>query len=341
MIPPALTALTSYPQFIVYKIVPSESRPGKFDKFPCDFQTGKTASALDAANWTDFDTASNCAESLRLQTQGNYRVGFVLTKNDPFFCLDIDNCLQPDGQESPIADELCKLFSGAAIEVSQSTRGRHIWGKYSGPEPAHGCKDISLGLELYTSGRFIALGDPASAAGDAATDCTLQLECVITLYFPPAAPAQAIAQEWTEGPSEDWRGPDDDSELVRRAMLSHSSSAAFGHRASFADLWNAIPEALSKAYPAEGRPYDASSADAALAQHLAFWTGKDCARLRRLMEQSKLTRDKWQREDYLRRTILNAVARQVEVLQDRQNVDDAARRREQIEESMRIGDGAD
>ena len=76
-------------------------------------------------------------------------------------------------------------------------------------------------------------------------------------------------------------------------------------------------EALARAYPDPARGYDSSSADAALAQHLAFWTGKDCARIDSLMRRSALARDKWEREDYLPRTILGAVGRQFEVLTDK------------------------
>jgi len=70
--------------------------------------------------------------------------------------------------------------------------------------------------------------------------------------------------------------------------------------------------ALAAAYPdPEGtRRYDASSADAALAQHLAFWTGSDCERMQRLMRRSALVREKYEREDYLPRTILSATSRQ-------------------------------
>ncbi|MGO9337273.1 MAG: phage/plasmid primase, P4 family, partial [Terracidiphilus sp.] len=127
--------------------------------------------------------------------------------------------------------------------------------------------------------------------------------------------AQDKAQEWTNVPCPEWRGPTDDDELIRRALRSQSGAAAFGNKASFADLWNANEEALSHTYPAEGRPYDASRADAALAQHLAFWTGNDCERIRRLIGESKLVREKWDREDYLPRTILGAVSRQIDVFQ--------------------------
>ena len=159
---------------------------------------------------------------------------------------------------------------------------------------------------------------------------------------PVVAPPPPIAQEWTAAPDPAWRGPVDDEELIRRALASKSAASAFGNRASFVDLWNADPVALCRAYPAsdrrDGLPYDASSADAALAQMLAFWAGKDCSRIERLMRQSALVRDKWDRQSdpYLERTILGAVGRQFEVF-----VDEAARRREQIAEAKSIGEGCD
>ena len=113
-------------------------------------------------------------------------------------------------------------------------------------------------------------------------------------------------------------GPADDGELLRRAIRTIGAAAAFDHdKATFSDLWGVNEAKLSRAYPDSKRPYDASAADAALAQHLAFWTGNDCERIKRMMEGSGLVRDKWERGDYLTRTILNAVARQTDVFQDK------------------------
>lgn len=86
--------------------------------------------------------------------------------------------------------------------------------------------------------------------------------------------------------AKDGTGPTDDEELIRRAIRSKSVNAAFGNKASFQDLWEGNVEALARTYPDELRGYDSSSADAALAQHLAFWTGCDCARMERLMLKS-------------------------------------------------------
>lgn len=308
-LPLAFAAMGNYPQFIVYVAHADTSRPGKTNKFPADFRTGKVVSAHDAAYWTDSSTAIAAAASLG----PNYGVGFVFTEADPFWFIDLDNCLQSDNTWSPLAQSLCAAFAGAAVEISQSGRGLHIFG--SGRPPVHGCKNIPLGIEFYHTGRFVALtGDQAS--GDINFDATALLPSLVAAYFPPD-PSQTLEQGWTEGPSDDWRGPSDDEELLRRALRSQSTASAFGNKASFADLWNGNLDALAKCYPDPVRPYDASSADAALAQHLAFWTGRDCVRMDRLMRQSALMREKWEREDYLPRTILGAAGRQFEVLSDK------------------------
>lgn len=119
-----------------------------------------------------------------------------------------------------------------------------------------------------------------------------------------------------DGPVPEWRGPADDADLLRRALQSRSAASTFGNRASFADLWEGNVEALSRAFPDTANPYNASEADAALAAHLSFWTGRDPGRIERLMRQSGLARPKWDREDYLPRTIGRITSAPGQVLQD-------------------------
>ena len=108
------------------------------------------------------------------------------------------------------------------------------------------------------------------------------------------------------GVDSQWNGPLDDVELIAKALKSRSANQVFGSTAKFIELWNADAEKLAEHWSGNHDGYDASVADAALAQHLAFYTGKDAARIERLMRQSKLERDKWNREDYLHRTIVKA-----------------------------------
>lgn len=302
-LPAAFAGLKNYNQFIVYRIQPSTTRPGKTDKFPVDWRTKKIANAHNTSIWTTAEVAINAAMCLG----AGYGVGFVLTKNDPYFFVDVDHCLSETKEWSPIALEMCQTFAGAAVETSSSGNGLHILGRAT--PIAHGCRNDLIGLEMYTSGRFVALTG-FHATGNIDTDHTAALQAVADKYFKGASiPA---SNDWTSKPVEGYGVPNDD-DLIAMALKSKSAKSAFGHGASFADLWNANESVLATAYPDSGeRVYDASSADAGLAQHLAFWTANDCERIERLMMRSQLAREKWGREDYLRRTILHAVANKKE-----------------------------
>lgn len=314
-LPAALAAFAAWRQFIVYKLVPSESRPGKTDKLPIDTATGRVSNAHDSAIWLDVNQAIHIAQ----QWGEPYGVGFVFTENDPFWFLDIDDCLTPTGW-APYALQICSLLSNCAVEISGSGNGLHLFG--SGKPPVHACRNDSIHCEFYHTGRFAALTG-VGACGDAALDFTPVLHSLVTTYFAPDL-LQSEPVSWTTEPVPEWSGIADDPELIRRALASRSAAQAFSHKASFADLWFADAQALGLAYPDSRRPYNCSDADGGLAQHLAFWTGKDCERIRRLMWLSQLAREKWEHNPeiyagpqigYLNRTILGAVARQIDVFQ--------------------------
>ncbi|MGL5284229.1 MAG: DUF5906 domain-containing protein [Plesiomonas shigelloides] len=302
-LPPALGALRPFKQFMIYKLVPSATRPGKTDKFPCSL-SGDVVSAHDTSHWVDADTA--CTEATR--RGAGWGVAFILSDDDPFFFVDIDDCLLPDRTWSPIAIELCTQFAGAAVEVSQSGRGLHIIGSID-QVPEHGCKNIPLGLECYTSKRFIALTG-TSASGDAAARFDTQFDAVVSKYF--SADVQPLSpQSWTTTHCEGSFPIDDDDRLIAKALDTTSAASVFTCKASFRDLWERNVSVLADTYPDEVREFDASSADAALAQHLAFWTGNNCERIERLMRRSGLVRSKWDKhKSYVQRTVCNAVTRQ-------------------------------
>ena len=300
-LPAALAPFHNHRQFITYVTRPS-ARPGKTDKIPTDWRTGNPANAHDPSIWTDYATAA-----------AHGPVGFVLTDNDPFWFLDIDACLTPTGW-SPLAMELVTALNGAACEVSISGTGLHLFGV--GQIPKHKTKNIPLNMEFYHTGRFVALG--SGAVGNAMSDHSAALATIIPKYF-AGAEVDPIMVGWTSTPVAEWRGPVDDDDLIRRACNSKSAAGAFGTKATFQNLWDADFTALCKAYPDSSRGYDASSADAALAQHLAFWTGKDCQRIAKLMQRSALKRAKWtEHGSYIERTVLGAIGQQADVCKDKE-----------------------
>lgn len=310
VLPRALSSLGAYRQFIVFKVVPS-ARPGKTDKLPVDWRTGAIANAHDPSVWLDWQTAAAYAEAFG----PNHGVGFVFTTGCGHWFIDADNCLLPDRSGwSPIALELMSRFAGAACEVSLSGAGIHLIGQGTAPAP----RKIKYGnlFDLYTEGRFVALTG-TNIVGDSGTDHTAALAVLVAQYLQVDT---GPLNEWTTAAVPSWRGPEDDNALIDRAMRSQSAQQAFGNRASFADLFTGDVAVLSKCYPDDhqGRSWDESRADSALAQALAFWTGNNCERIERIMRLSALARPKWDaRDDYLKRTILLVVARQYDVLQDK------------------------
>lgn len=304
-LPPALAGLRAHKQFIVYRIGRNPSGPTKIGKYPIDWRTGKIHNAHDREIWTTFESAS--AALRRFGT--DHGLGFVLAPEDPFFFIDVDNCW--DGNAwSPIALELIKRLPGAAVEVSISQTGLHIIA--CGVAPKIRKIKSSQGFDLYTEGRFIALTG-IHATGDVLTRHDGAIEGIVREFLSNSVKPEV---DWTTDAIPEWQGPEDDEVLLKLALSSRPSAAtAFGGRAGFGDLWRANAEALSRSFPDDhgNRAYDASAADMALAQHLAFWTGKNCDRIARMMKNSCLVRDKWNRGDYLPRTILNAVKQQREV----------------------------
>lgn len=301
-------AFKKYKQFIVYKIVPKDN--GKFDKIPFN-PTGydENYSHLKPEYQMTFEEA--CAHAERL----NQHVGFVFTENDPFFFLDIDHGYNfKSKQWHTIANNLVSDMAGAFIEVSYSGDGLHIFGTGEpGDDYAHKYKNgDGLELELYHRDRFVALtGTHANGCAD--TYVNGKLQEVINRFFTRTT-VDINSPGWTDKPRDDWDGITDDDELINKMISTTSAASALLGRASAADLWNKNVEILADSYPDDKREFNESDADAALAQHLAFWTGCDCERMVRLMWRSNLVREKWTKhKKYLKITIENAVSKQKEV----------------------------
>jgi Family of unknown function (DUF5906) len=301
----ALAPLASLRQFIVARIdpTPKPEAPWKTNKVPLNPVTLFAGDAHDPSNWLDASAAYDLASRMGPR----FGVGFVITANDPVWCLDIDNCLMPDGTWSPVAQQLCAAFPGAAVELSDSRHGLHIWG--CGRAPAHGMKNTAWSLEFYTERRFILLGRDRSASGSVATDHTAMLANVVAAYFPAEAIVADGEGDLSDAPVPEWRGPTDDEDLIRRALRTATATTIFGNKASFTDLWECNVPKLAAAFPsATGDQFDRSAADSALAFRLAFWTGNHGERVERLMRRSGLYREKWDdRGDYyINRTVNRA-----------------------------------
>lgn len=297
-------------QWIGYRLQPLDD--GRIDKIPVDPTTGRNCNAHDPAVW------QTCEQ---VRTAG-YPTAFVFTADDPYFFLDVDECTGPQGEWNETAKYLCAVFAGCAMEISQSGRGLHIFGIAPEDVP-HGTRCNTLHLEFYTSGRFCAVTEGGiTGSADFMPDAALYRD-FLGAYFPPrAARAEPTEANWTTEPVPEWCGPEDDDELIGRMLKSRSAKSIVGTGATVKHLWEADPDALGELYPDaagnQGRAFDWSLADAALCQHLAFWTGKNCERMRRLWGRSALgQRDKFHnRPEYVMGTITRAASLCQKVYQD-------------------------
>ena len=306
----ALAPLARYPRWINWELRPDPHRPDKPRKVPLSPRTGLACDPTDPANHCTYDDAVATGRA----------VGFVFMAGDGLWFLDLDNCREGDGW-SHLAQDIVRAFGGmAACEVSQSGRGLHLFG-WSAVIPDHACKNIPLGMELYHHARFVALTDSGTSGG-ITHDTSAALAAVAAQFFVKTAASSDVV-DWTDGPQEGGGLPDTDDDALIRIMLrsgQRSAGALFNAaHVAFADLWEANAEALGARWPSDRQePYDGSSVDAALAAQLAYWTAKDCERMLRLMHRSALVRDKWERADYLPRTILGACRTVANVVRPRE-----------------------
>lgn len=289
-----------------------KANSAKLDKVPVNAQ-GFDIDHTQPSNWLTGEEALAQALCMPPGPTGHPRgVGISLSESLRIGCIDIDGCaiLDANGHVvgwSQFAIDMCARFPGAAVEVSQSGKALHILFTYTNvPEHRTRKKDLA-GLEVYTRNRFIALTG-TGFSGDLNTDHTAAVQAVIAQYLPE--PVGLKTAEWTDEPYNGWRGNGTDEQIVFAMINRRTAASAFGGGASFADLWHANADSLAHHFPDStgNNQWDRSAADQALANHLAFATGYDCERTLRIMWQADLRRDKWERDDYLPRTIMRAVA---------------------------------
>jgi putative DNA primase/helicase len=274
---PIPATLTERPQWVAWAY---ETRDRKRTKVP--YQPG---APMRRASATDPGTLGTHAEAVAAALAG---VGFVLTAEDPFAGVDLDDCLRGGALHPAAALLVARL--GSYAEWSPGGAGVHVF--LRGCLPGKGRAGVPRGLwggklELYDRARFLTVtgrrlgGAPADVRErQAALDYALGL-----LPGPPAAGGPV----WV--PADDI----DPGELIPDGELLNAAR----HEPGFARLWDERP----------GPADDWSALDFALCTQLATWALGDRARIERLWGESALgDREKWRRRpDYRRRTIDRAV----------------------------------
>ncbi len=272
-----------------------QERNGKRTKPPIDAKSnGKLlpAKTNDPSTWSDFDTALATAERLKLSG-----IGLALAESDGLTGLDLDHVFDPEtGELDPLAVEVLEHFAETYTEISPSRDGLRIW-CYGKPARSGKCEGAVKWLEVYAhpSNRYLTVTGNRYGAATAVTEQQAALDWLHSRFMVKSK------EESTGEESQATQGPGTSLDLDDAALLNKASRAKNG--SAFDALW---------AGDLSNCNGDASAADLALCNALAFWTNRNEAQMDRLFRQSGLMRPKWDvkhgEQTYGQMTIGKAIA---------------------------------
>ena len=194
--------LKDRPGFIGFNRFPVEN--GKTKKLPVSLITGKAINAHDSKHHHSFK------EALRLYMAGAPcdGLGFVICKGDNLTFIDFDHIRASVEQQARARRLGVSLNTWG--EVSQSGEGAHFI--VGGTLPKSFNKSETLGVEGYSSGRFIALtgkkikGTPDDIADNQAALDALYVECCGPIL--PSATGKKMLQSSTQANTQEPETPE-------------------------------------------------------------------------------------------------------------------------------------
>jgi hypothetical protein len=278
--------LRELPNWVVWREEKRRTKKGevKKTKVPYNARTDRRAMSNNPATWSTFNAAVDALK------RGYNGIGFCLSGN--LIAADLDGC-RADGVNEPWADEIVHELK-SYTEITPSGIGLRVFVRGELPE---GRREYDFpdrqhhGMALYEAGgaRYVTVTGQQIGGNGVIAERTAELLKIHRRYFPPEQPkAKAKAEK-----DSDNQGSLSDDQLIEKAL-----KAADGGK--FARLWAGQTDGYASQ----------SEADLALCTKLAFWTGKDAARMDALFRRSGLYReDKWEREDYREKTIAKAIAK--------------------------------
>lgn len=225
---------------------------------------GFKASSTNANTWCDFeDTAMHYDVDDKFNG-----IGFILSKDDNYICLDVDNAIDADtGQlQTDLALEMTEL---TYCELSPSGTGLHCFFKGELPEERKITRK-DLDIELYDNSRFITMTGYPIGQSEICDDQGI-INNIVERYFKEDKPTRINTYD-----------PNHKSELSDDEVLSLMLKSK--QKEKIGDLLKGNYESYFES---------PSEAVQSLLHYLAFYTGKDKQQMERIfMDYNSLT-DKW------------------------------------------------
>lgn len=271
--------LRDLPQWVVATGRPTEDDPqGKAPRNP---RTGYPASVTDPETWGTFDEATASGFAL---------VGFVLTEEDPYCVVDLDDptttkvngVTVTNTDKAQVAaimarhDAIADSFNTYA-EVSQSGKGIHIVCRASVPNGVRRNR-----VEVYSDTRYMIFTGHVFKASP-----ITEQQARVTALFDEMATEQADKLDLDESAK---------SDLTDEQVYSTAAGAA--NSAKFLRLWRGEWQGVPE-WPSQ------SEADMALFLMLAFYS-KENEQVRRMFKASALGKRDKATDGYINRTLVAA-----------------------------------
>lgn len=272
--------LTEYDQWTVWKWSKEKNSDGKRKKLICR-KDGKQASCTNPADWMAFDDAE-----WQVRHNGYEGMCFAFTANDPFFFVDLDHCYTPPVDDRISARNRRPMILVSQLnsytEISPSGDGLHVICKGKLPEGRHKHGNF----EMYDAHFLCITGNIYPTSHQIIADATEAIaEIAAGIFAKPDAEKPPASSHVTNGRATD-------SEIIR--MVTRHEK--------FEKLWRGITTDYSSQ----------SEADLALCRGIAIYAGPDRDRIKRVFSQSRLHRDKWERDDYSSATVNMALEGQID-----------------------------
>lgn len=202
-IPDELKAL---PQWVCWKYVKRANAP-KPTKLPYNAITGDMAESDNPMTWATFAQAVDCWEGHGDTFAG---IGFVFSELDPYCGIDLDDCLNEQGEPHPSASRALSLLASYS-EISPSGRGVKIIVRAT--KPGDSCKRTGIkwtpndtgAIEIYDRLRYFTItGNVVPDSVYTIEDRQQQVnEFYAKVFAPkPAAPAKPIKLRGKASPIE-------------------------------------------------------------------------------------------------------------------------------------------
>lgn len=286
--------LSPHCHWLVYKkeSVTKGRNKGKITKIPYQ-PNGYKAKPTDPKTWTTYNNAKDAMETGKFDG-----IGYVLTADQGYICIDLDHCLNPETRKiDPWAKDIIGIVEeagGAYYEVSPSGTGIHLWGRGGLPKNKGINQPMKNGhkIEMYTNAHYMTVTDKP-LNDTALKDIQPAIDKILTmLKKPPAESGEGKAGTSTPVPVLNLS----DGDII--TLIRKKRSGPKFH--SLYDLGDVSTYGN-----------DRNRADQALLNMLAFWTGKNAEQMKRIFLSSKLAealgRKAGHEDDYLNRSIKTAI----------------------------------